>query len=302
MIGLAEHPERRHVVISMVICLACGFSIYVTQKLHQSPTPPPSSPREVWILYFGTFTLDKSNGTWGILSEHGVNVLQTALSPEIGAYSSHDRSILKQHIAMIRSSGVDVIVFPWLGIDKSNRTGTYSDTTLKLLLPIAASARLRVLPLIVNYKDRTTAAFERNLDYWQANYGNFAGQYKFRNKPAFIVYDAFEWSDSWRVLPKYSGLTFFATANSRPNFQRAFEDGHTGLLTFFASDANTWGSNSENWKDIARLAADRGLLFVPAVSPGYNEMTNEKWRLRLAVARGCSERYARQWRAAMDVI
>ena len=53
---------------------------------------------------------------------------------------------------------------------------------------------------------------------------------------------------------------------------KALVEGYDGLFTYFASNAHSYGSNASNWKNMNDFAASNGLLLIPAVSPGYDDL------------------------------
>jgi glycoprotein endo-alpha-1,2-mannosidase len=85
------------------------------------------------------------------------------------------------------------------------------------------------------------------------------------------------------------------------NFLSAFEDGYSGFVTYYASDEVSWGSDHNHWMVLASAAFERDMLFVPTVSPGFNDSVIDRWNMRQVKSRDCSRFYDSRWDRAVDV-
>lgn len=58
---------------------------------------------------------------------------------------------------------------------------------------------------------------------------------------------------------------------------RLTQCGFDGFYTYFASDRFTYGSTVSNWASLASRARASGILFVPSVGPGYDDVQVRPW-------------------------
>ena len=68
----------------------------------------------------------------------------------------------------------------------------------------------------------------------------------------------------------------------------------------FASDGVTEGATPSKWGEHRRWASSHGLLFIPSVAPGYDDLKRKPWNKRARRERREGEYYKRMWRAAIE--
>jgi glycoprotein endo-alpha-1,2-mannosidase len=279
---------------------------YAQPSLISEPIPP----KEVWIIYLGSWGNPAVDGDWfgwNRTTERPDHPyfdppedIPSLYYPLHGAYSSHNKTILKIHLTMIRDMGIDAIVVPWLGPWASNGTTSFTDQTIKLLFDLVPSYDLKVIPLFAKHQGRNLTSFLADLSFYAQRYAKMAGHYRRYRRAVAIVQNAHELRGSLELFEAFPDMSFMATSYGLNEFAGTFEDGHTGFVTFFASDGGSWGSNGENWPQLKEKAAAKGVDFIPTVAPGFNETAVVKWAGHSGRWRNCSVYYDARWQLALD--
>jgi hypothetical protein len=200
---------------------------------------------------------------------------------------------------MIANASIDAIVVPWDGPSTTNDSTSFTDRSMKLLFKHAPTYGVKIVPLF-QPADLSYVTMRSDFEYYKRNYLNEKAHAKIGGLPVGLMYDAHRFKDSARFLDQTPEMVFLASALSYSDFLAAFEDGYRGFATFFASDQASWASSHDNWKQLSEISKDRGMLFVPGVSPGYNDAVIERWNTRWHRARNCSSYYDERWRAAIE--
>jgi glycoprotein endo-alpha-1,2-mannosidase len=304
---ITARPPLFQMLIVLAISLLCGLCACANIRLRAVPpprtTPGAAIPRQVWIVYHGDWANNDTDGHWGAWRRQKDDYsgdffeppdsIPSVLHPQLGIYSSHDLTVLRSHIEAMAQVGVDVIVFPWHG------SSSFVDETLRLLFPLAAKSGLGILPFISNYPGRNSTTIRTDLEYYGRMHMSHPAQYKLLGKPAVVIYDAHSLQESWQFLAPIGGVTFLGSANGLNDFFGMFEEGYAGFLTYFAGEELTWCGNPENWPQLAASARERGMVFIPAVAPGYNNSAVTRWNARMHRPRNCSDYYDRRWVSAL---
>ncbi len=66
---------------------------------------------------------------------------------------------------------------------------------------------------------------------------------------------------------------------------KAYEDGYDGVFTYFATDKHSYGSNISNWKIMNEFSNNNNMLFIPSISPGYDDLKIRPWNEAMVVKR-----------------
>jgi glycoprotein endo-alpha-1,2-mannosidase len=301
------------VILTCSICWTAilSFKHFAPSPIRAPPVPLDSaSPREVWILYFGSWGSPSVDGRWVSWNrttdrwDHREFVppddLPSLHYPLLGAYSSHNKTVLKTHLGMLQSANITALIIPWDGPTISNGTSSFSDQTIKLLFELAPQFSMHIIPLFPTFEHRNKTSLLADIASYKSRYIKQPAHYRRNGKALAIVYDVHELRGSLEVLEATPEMVFMASAVSRGDFLGAFEDGYVGFVTFFATDEASWGSQHWNWRELGEIARERGVEFVPTVSPGYNDSVIDRWHFRAARGRGCSDYYDDRWRSAID--
>lgn len=313
------------IIITALCCLIIGFTQYTSisrknyiiendkQEIYKSI---PFQDRQVWILYYSSYANIENDDHWGDWRfrhhEYEKNFheppdeIPSCYYPKEGIYSSHNESLIEKHMSMIKSANIDAIVVPWYGPEHndiillSNITG-FTDQTMQLLMKYAAKNELKIIPMIPNYQKRNASIVLKDLEYFEQKYSNNEAIYKCQNnKPLVFIYDIQNFADAAEVInTKASTFEFIGSGVNYNDFLEAFEDGAVGYITFFAAEGFSWSSTAENWPFMAKFSNQKNILFVPTVSPGYNDSVVNHWNMRFIKPRECSKYYNSRWEKAI---
>lgn len=189
--------------------------------------------------------------------------------PQLGAYSSTDPAVLKQHMAWIRQARVGVLSLTWWGQD------SYEDRGVLAVLDAAADAGLKVNFHLEPYPGRTPDSVARDIDYILKKYGDHRAFYHCdfgRRGAIFYVYESLKHSATeWRPVTdqlhaRYPSLLLIAqTSNLEVVTQGGFDGGYTydGLAPFKHEGF------VDRWAEQSRSFATAGKIFIPSIGPGY---------------------------------
>ena len=270
--------------------------------------------KQVWCLYVGDYGNIITNNHWGHWRIRANKYygdyyeppgkIATPLFPQLGLYSSHDITTLRYHCNQMKSIGIDSIILQWWGINKSEEivenTEGYSDKTFSLLLNIVKEYDLKVGIQIQPYTDRNEESINNDIKYILEKYSNHESYLKLNSKPVIIIYEPHGIENIFNISKQFNLKTFLiATIVEREHIGVALEDGFEGIFTFFASEAFTWSSNVSNWKKISNECNERNLLFIPGVSPGYNDEKINHWARGSKRNRDGGSYYDRMWNFAI---
>jgi len=67
--------------------------------------------------------------------------------------------------------------------------------------------------------------------------------------------------------------------------QSILQGGFDGFYTYFASNGFSFGSSTTNWKLLVEFAKAHGLMFIPSVGPGYDDVRVRPWNQRTTKSR-----------------
>lgn len=142
------------------------------------------------------------------------------------------------------------------------------------------------------YKGRDVDSLCGNLSYIVGHYGNHSAFYRHpdSNLPVYYIYDSYLVpDDQWiALLSRNAGGrdsvrgteldgVFLGLLVDRTDAGRLIRCGFDGYYTYFASDRFTYGSTPGHWASLAAQAQQSGMLFVPSVGPGYDDVTIRPW-------------------------
>lgn len=176
------------------------------------------------------------------------------------------------------------------------------------------------------YEGRTAQSVVEDVKYLTDKYGshpavlrtkkvilmsdNAATMHDPSGKPLFFVYDSYhipasDWAavlatgssgaGSIRDLGVFIGLVLHAHHE-----QDVHAAGFDGGYSYFATDGFSFGSTSINWPNMtARMSREQNQVFVPSVSPGYDDMKIRPWNMQNRRERNHGKYYDETWNRAI---
>ncbi|OHT09898.1 glycoprotein endo-alpha-1,2-mannosidase [Tritrichomonas foetus] len=317
------HISTKRLIISSFIIPISLFLLFGFETVYPATQKTVNRPKifrkQVFIEYFGAFgnpAIDKRWFSWRrkiykYTSEYyePPNHSPIQLFPRLGLYSSHDKTLLRHHCAMLYEIGVDNIVLQWKGANRTDdyeepEYAGYTDETLKLLLDVASEFQLKVTVRIPLYESRSNESVFEDIVYLHKKYFNHSSYLKINEKPAVFIYDPHEINNLYLAIQQLKensiNCFFVGSINTKNHVGIAVEDGFDGVFTYFASEASTWCSNISHWKILKKDAKDRGIIFIPSVGPGYNDEKIDRWRNDNGRSREGGQYYDRMWKAAIE--
>jgi len=195
----------------------------------------------------------------------------------------------------MKSFGVDVAVLSWTGRGDavSDTQGVRTDEAFPFALEAASDAGVGVAVHLEPYEGRSPASVREDLAYLLGRYGSKLARMKTcgsaEAKPIVYVYDAYHSpSTEWATVLTPSGsetvrgtdldVVAIATVLERSELaDLTLGAGFDGVYTYFATDGFTWGSSTQNWRDIAAFGAEHRKLVSLSAGPGYNDTRIRPW-------------------------
>eukprot|EP01083_Nonionella_stella_P033530 91756_1 len=247
--------------------------------------------------------------------------------PSLGAYSSSDPSVIRDHFSMLLHINISVIIVSWhspIAI-QNNPNHAFSEkdkitaNNLDLLFKYAAVYDMKIAIHLEPYNGRTAESTYKDLQYIQEKYAHLPAFYrstKHQNKPFYYVYDSYKMNNNeWRKLlvkgvddklcvrgSDFDGVFLGLYLNRNPSENHIIQSGFDGFYTYFAADGFTDGSSpTKQWKRIAKWAKQKHLIFVPSVGPGYNDLRVRPWNGENTKSRDKGEYYKTFWNEILGI-
>lgn len=267
-------------------------------------------------------------------SHHPPDDIHAPFYPSRGCYSSLDPRVLDAHMREALASGVNTFAVSWWGrpdvVGTADSQGVNTDAALHLVVAAAertwrasasdasasASAEfpggMRVAFHLEPYPGRTAATVREDLRHILDRHGDSPALLRGARGggPVFFVYDSYHVSPrDWSTILSPTGPdtvrgtdldgVFLALWLTRADGAQIETGGFDGGYTYFADPATSTAADPKNWRALSDEAAARGLLFVPSVSPGYNDTRIRPWNAKTTRSRRGGRTYAANWRAAL---
>ena len=276
-----------------------------------SYTKPKKMPKLVLSLYKGNFMNKALNGDYkGWSSKQNYwsndkNVLPYEIStktfPSLGVYSSHDESIIKEHLLMMRQSGIDGAVLMWDGHNHSNNG--FLDKTLDLLFEHAKAYDVKIGIQIINYENMSSESIYDDIRYYVDKYKDNEMMLKIDGKPFIVIYEPFYIAHIHETIKRARETKldcfFVSTFLENEQLGELLEDDFDAVFTYFASESFKGSSTIKDWKSLRSRCDERGIGLIAAVAPGYNEKSND-WTRNINRKREDGRYYDNMWKAAID--
>ena len=234
--------------------------------------------------------------------------------PHRPLYSSHDPHTLRIQMHELASTHTDVVVVSWWGVRHRNTSvdgqGVGSDHCMPDILDAAAAAGLRVAIHLEPYPLRSEYSVREDLDYLFAEYGQHSAFYRHPTTGQGLIYayDPYHLSVAqWQSLLtpagalsiRHSPIDCIVLGLVLDSLHDTIEGGFDGMYTYFSADGFTPASTRSRWAQYRQQAEEAGLLFVPAVGPGYDDTRLRPWNGVNRRPRRKGEYYREGWEAAV---
>ena len=352
--GIQKYEQKLITTILILLALSFLVSLYITLSLDRRSevvTAVPSLQNSSVIIkkssdklneiippvhlyyysWYGNQELDGKFWHWSheILDDRKLqydamkNDIGSSYYPLLGLYSSRDPQVVQTHMQWIQRAGISVIVLSWWGENKndnqiSSNTG-FSDSTVQLIMNLAARHNIFVCFHIEPYAGRTAKSVGQNIRYLIDKYGNHPAFYYYRDsksleaRPFFYIYDSYkipshEWASVLgpggilRQMPrKYSSSIVTGLLVERQHIHQLVRSHFDAWYTYFSVDGFVWGSTQSNWNFILTQAEKYSKLFIPSIGPGYDDLRIRPWNTRNFRSRQKGEYYNRSWNNALKV-
>ncbi|VDK88521.1 unnamed protein product [Litomosoides sigmodontis] len=229
--------------------------------------------------------------------------------PLLGPYSSRDPAVIEQHMKWMSSAGVDVVIVSWFPPRISDEQGHPWDDLIPTLLDITAKYRMKLSFHMEPYKHRSSESLRTDIEYIIDNYGNHSALYRMKlpklrkiandknsrnddQLPLLYFYDSYLVPyDEWKQLTKPSGKLTVRNSKYDVLFigklrcllvksedrHSLLDAGFDGIYTYFAAKGFSYGSTPSSWPSLSAFCRKNDLIFVPSVSPGYDDRRVRPW-------------------------
>lgn len=236
--------------------------------------------------------------------------------PQLGCYSSANRTVVDLHMRQISSSGIGVVVVSWYPPGLSDPNGAPVDSLIPSIMDSAAKYNVKVAFHIEPFENRNPRNLRGHIRYIIDTYGEHQAFYRFRHKgrylPLFYVYDSYLSSPyHWRILLGLHGrlsvrrteydAVFIGLLVNKNDKNVILSAGFDGYYTYFASNTFSYGSVPTNWQQLQSFADQHNLYFIPSVGPGYEDTAIRPWNYRVSQGRASGTYYSQQWETAVEV-
>ena len=234
--------------------------------------------------------------------------------PHRPLYSSHDPHTLHLQMQEIRATHTDVVVVSWWGVRHRNTSmdgqGVGSDHCMPNILDAAAAAGLRVAVHLEPYPLRSEYSIREDLEYLVAEYGQHPAWYRHPRTGQGLVYayDPYHLTvQQWQSLLTPTGahsirhtpLDCIFLGLVLDSLHDTIAGGFDGAYSYFAASGFTQASTPSRWVRYREEAEAAGLVFVPAVAPGYDDTRLRPWNGVNRRERRKGGYYRDMWEAAV---
>ena len=271
--------------------------------------------KTVWALYnplYGNPGNDgkfigwryKKSKYWDNWYEAPLNI-SSKIYPKKGLYSTHDKTILDLQMQELVDIGVAGIIVQWKGYNRStiynDEPPLYPEETISLLLEAAIPYNIKVGVLLQSYEWRSNSSIGSDLEYVLKNWSSHKQYLTYNDRPVIFIYDPHECHNVYYPMEKqkkYYNPFFVATFSKQEHISLAVESGFDAVFTYSAFKSFSKVSDPSNWDFYHKDCVDREILFIPAVTPGFDEIQSDS-ALRFKISRNGSETYKTTWESSL---
>ncbi|MFA9478128.1 metallophosphoesterase [Phycisphaerales bacterium AB-hyl4] len=273
------HPERDHMIEGTLRYLLKvldepATERHITTRATASREAPVISDR-VHVFYYNWYGAPPHQDSYVHWQQGGhtpPEQIGANFYPLLGAYSSSDPAVLRQHMIWIRQSGAGVLSLTWWGRD------SYEDQLTQPVLDAAAEAGLKVNFHHEPYEGRTAASTIDDFRYIIDRYGDHPAFYRaseLDDRPMFYIFrsldsDAADWREAIAEIrgTEYDSVVLAQTSDLTVVVDGDFDGGYTyDTIPLFESEER----RRLLLIDVAEQFEEEGKIYVPSIGPGYVE-------------------------------
>ena len=255
--------------LSMLLMMSLAFAGCSATRAATEPIPPSERVHIFYYNWYGAPLHQPGYRHWQQGDRQPPDDIGADFYPALGAYSSSDPRVLKQHMQWIRQAGTGVIVLSWWGRD------SYEDQLTMPVLDAARDAGLKVAFHLEPYDGMTPPSLEADVRYLLDRYGQHPALFRSAahdHKPMFYIFETLRHpARSWRpVIDRLRAgdqpvMLIAQTTDLAFIVEAGFDGGYPYDVLAPFKDERFLAS----WPALARAFADAGKLFIPSVGPGY---------------------------------
>ncbi len=252
-------------------CWAAALALAgFTSQMHAGPDN--TAPKEVLVFYYGWY--DNPQTKWGPVDPASGHVGNTAHSPRLGTYSSHDPKIMEQHFAWAKKAGITGFIWSYAWWK------TEDNASLPRMLDLAQKSGMHMTVYYEGIPHNQAGEAAKDIAGLLERYAKHPAWLKVRGKPVLFVYGRAVNQiklDGWKeviaaVNAKYPGGAFFVGDGISERNAKVFDAVHTYNIT--ARTAGMTVDTIRHWakKMYARavtISGDR--VSCLTIIPGYDD-------------------------------
>ena len=271
--------------------------------------------KNVWALYnplYGNPGKDgkfigwryKKSKYWSNWYEAPLNI-SSKLYPKKGLYSTHDKTILSLQMQELVDVGINAIIVQWKGFNRSSiyndETPLFPEESISMILEAAIPYNIQVGVLLQSYEWRSNSSIASDLEYVLKNWSSHKQYLKYDNRPVVFIYDPHDCHNVYYPMEQQKKVYnpfYIATFAEEKHIALAVEAGFDAVFTFSPIKSFSKASDIANWNYYHNECRMRDIIFIPAVSPGFNEIQTDS-SSRISAERDGGEMYKSIWEASL---
>lgn len=238
-------------------------------------------------------------------SYSGTDDIGANFYPALGSYSSNDSLLIRKHMEWTQQAGIGVLAISWWG------KNDFAEKSLALYFDLAEEFGLKIT-FHIEPVYQTIGKFNDLISYLADRYGEHPALFRYQGKALYYIYDSYKVpAEEWAKILSPEGeqsirhtrldASFIGIWVLRTTRDFFLKSGFDGFYTYYASDQYVWGSNPENWPEMAQFANDHDLIFIPSVGPGYLDTRIRPWNSNTTVDRMQGQYYEQMFRRAIQL-
>ena len=237
--------------------------------------------KESWIYYLTGFRSSSFDGFYSYWN-YSINKIEkniptiSTFYPFYGYYSSNNKTLIDQHIQHLIHINVTGLIIPFYSKSFPDPYHNQIDDSLsrKVLFESIKKSKLKIGILIPYYESRTWNNIFDSISEFLNEFKQTKSILYHLNRPVIFIENSSSLQNTLLTLTNIrktrNDCYFIAIPFSFKDNINAIEDGYDAISSFYPTNEFSWTSNPNNWKNLHKLCEEKGMPFIPSVSPGYN--------------------------------